>query len=260
MRASEIFESAKDELILQRIAREAFEIFKSKLQQSPSSKQISVQLLEVPSAKGVDVDLRNGTVEFNLSSPYEPDLGGLYKHDTDTIEVFFKIKVVNNTPTVRDESFVISTLIHELRHFLDYKLSKGRAFSHDKEYLERPHEINARFSSVQDTLVQSLKASIGAGKPLSLRQFLNEFEDIAQTEDLLSIFDKNDELIISFTNFLSRSSYWRPGAAAQARASTISAANLNPGSLIGPVNNKHYRSLIRRLSTLYYYVLDQEQK
>ena len=259
MRASEIFESARDEVDLQKIAAEIVEKFKSRLTSMPP-KQIDVDLSNIKSIPQTLDQLRSGLVKFELSTPYEPDLGGIFDRNTNTITVFFKTKTQNNTTSLRDEAFVRSTLVHELRHFLDFMLSSGKAFRHDHKYLERPHEINARFSSVQEELVELLKKSIQDQKPLSLREFLNEFENIAESHDLFSIFAKDNESITVFSKTLSQSPMWRPGAVKRAREETLRSLKLPTSSLIGPIENKQYRSLIRRLSALYYYIIEQESK
>lgn len=81
-----------------------------------------------------------------------------------------KIKKVLSQPN-KD---LTTTVAHELRHALDDYLSKGKYDQGtEKDYHDRPHEINARFSEVMHKLQQRIEAG---------EVNRNTFLDIIKTE------------------------------------------------------------------------------
>lgn len=88
----------------------------------------------------------------------------------------------------RTKDQIESTLIHELRHALDSSYSKGKYMDKSQDYMKSQHEINARFSETMRELNLAFHQSIRSGEPMSVTEYMSEFERLAIKHQLVSVF------------------------------------------------------------------------
>lgn len=262
MKLAQLFESPKDEIKLQEIAQAVVRYVQDKVAQGIQEQYVELKLSDLPKGTLGHLYSRLRAVEIAVLFRSAGNIGGEYSQWGRSIRMYTRLVADHQTGSTKlgDPNQLQSDLIHELRHALDHSLRKRLKFDDRQEYLQRPHEINARFSEVQAELVNALKQSIANGKTMTLREFINHFEGIAVKYKLIQIFDQDDQVINAFADFVENGVFGRPVGTAVSKIGANSINNRPDNADIGAFGDKRYRSLIRRLSTLYYHIVESETK
>lgn len=262
MKLAQLFESPKDEIKLQEIARAVVKYVQDKVTEGVQERYVELKLSELPKGTLGHLYSRLRAVNVVVFFRDGGSVGGEYRQWGRSIWMYNQLAQDHQTGGMKldNPSQLQSNLIHELRHALDDSLRKRLDFDRRQEYLQRPHEINARFSEVQAELVNALKQSIASGKTMTLREFINHFEGIAVKYKLIQIFNQDDQVIAAFVDFVEKGVFGRPVGTAVSKIGANSVNNRPDDADIGTFSDKRYRSLIRRLSTLYYHVVESETK
>lgn len=188
-----INESARDERFIQRLARGIAQFASNYAQQHGLPKYLEPgTVADVTGITGDDETEKYLTslgvlfVEFPKNAPVKNALGAYRPAEGEYgADVGFNIRYLANSEQLKKRPVfrnvismpgkdLASTATHELRHALDDYLSKGKYDrGPEKDYYDRPHEINARFSEVMHKLQQRIEAG---------EVNRNTFLDIIKTE------------------------------------------------------------------------------
>lgn len=161
---------------------------------------------------------------------------------------------------------VESTIVHELRHKFDSSLSRkpkqmyGTKFVDRRNvpYLEKKHEINARYAQV----IAVANAAFAANPQMTMLQYIQTFEKAAAKERLIDIFmagdgEGNDFQAMSKSNKGSEEIF---GRATPGLYNMIYGSSADKSRLQGPIENPQYRALITRAAKNYNYLVDRQKK
>jgi hypothetical protein len=141
-----LFETAHDEHNIQAIARAIVTWLDENTDELTGDNQT---LGTITMLTGVEDPLL-GDIKIAIEHQ-RPNARGAWRPSSNSISVVFEhfFEQYGEEVYVKEETKLYSVLVHELRHALDHNLSNGK-YRHNKgndgEYLQRPKEINARFS------------------------------------------------------------------------------------------------------------------
>ena len=262
MNVLQLLESPKDEIQLQQIAAAVINHVNQKLIDGHGDNHVDLKLKDLPKGTLGHLYTRLRSTDVAIlfrSNSYE---GGTFSEFFGSITVNAPVRFDGDRGhyVMVNAEAATSTLIHELRHKLDHSLRGKKRFNDREEYLLQPHEINARFSQVQADLVRELKGSAEGGNVMTLREFIHRFEQLSVKYNLMQVFARDDQVIANFAEFIDKGAFGMKLPHDKVKSMTNALNNRSDEADIGAFSDPRYRGLIRRLSSLYYYVVEGSKK
>lgn len=239
MKIEELLESPQDKEGIEKAAESIFR----HIRMNYTGWSFAFSLRDVPGLGRHWQRIRNLTI--NVIPTENRSSTGSYNSSLKTITIYV------TSPEEWDTIF--TTIVHELRHAIDGSLSGGRYMDRSRPYLSSQHEINARFTEVLVKIDRELRRSVVSGRPMSIEEYMKEFEIEAAKNNLIKIFDGLDDN--SALNLLSVLDDEMRLFGNRVNVRNVIQNAKGRVRLIGKVGDPRYRRLIKRLIANYEYVI-----